>query len=200
MPVFNHGSRGGPEVVHDRILTVPNLISLIRLLALPILYLDIAGGRELRALVILVLVSGTDFVDGYVARRFDQVSRVGQLLDPVIDRLLIAVTAEAMIVGGILPLWVVIVLLARDAVILVGGIVLVTLDVRPPAVTDLGKAATFGLMAALPVFLLAAGLDSEQLRSAAWVGLVSFGILYYLAAGQYAVAAVRDLRERTDVR
>ncbi len=194
MPVFRHGSRGEPDEVHDRILTVPNLISLVRILALPIVYLDIVGGHELRALVVVALIAGTDFVDGWIARRFDQVSRIGQLLDPISDRLLIIVVGVAMIVSGILPLWIVAVLVARDALVLTGGIALVTRGVDPPPVTDLGKAATFGLMFTLPVFLLGAALDSGQLHTAAWVGLLSFTILYYLSAGQYAVATVRDLR------
>jgi cardiolipin synthase (CMP-forming) len=196
MPVFRHGSRGGPEVVHDRIVTVPNLISIVRILALPIAYLDIVGGRELRALVIVALVAGTDFVDGWIARRFDQVSRVGQLLDPVSDRLLIVVVGVAMIVADILPLWIVAVVVARDVCVVLGGAALMTRGLEPPAVTDLGKAATFGLMVSLPVFLLAAGLDSAQLHQAGWVGLVCFTLLYYLSAGQYAVAAVGELRTR----
>lgn len=195
MPVFSHGSRGEPEVVQNRILTVPNLISLLRLLALPILYLDIVGGRELRGLVILVVISATDFVDGWVARRFNQISRLGQLLDPAIDRLLIAVTLIAMIVAGILPVWAVVALLARDVLILLGGLVLLARDdLGPPPVTDLGKAATFGLMATLPVFLLGAGLESAHFRAAAWVGLVCYGVLYYVAAGQYAAVVVGDIR------
>lgn len=187
MPVFSHGSRGGPEITQDRILTAPNLISLLRLLALPFLYADVVGGREIRGLVILVVISLTDYLDGYVARRFNQVSRLGQILDPLIDRLLIAVTVIAMVVAGILPLWLVVALLSRDVLLLIGGLVLVSTGRQPPPVTDLGKAATFGLLTTLPVFLLAAGLHSEQLRAAGWVAIVAYGALYWLAAVQYAV-------------
>lgn len=195
MPVFSHGSRGGDEVTHDRILTVPNLISLIRVLALPFVYLDIVGGNEGRALIVVALIASTDWVDGYIARRFDQVSRIGKLFDPISDRLLIIVVGIAMVVGGIIPLWALLLLVARDLLVLLGGAVLLARDLPPPPVTDLGKAATFGLMFTLTAFLVAAALDSLQLHRAAWVGLLSFVLLYYLAAGQYAVATVSALRD-----
>jgi cardiolipin synthase (CMP-forming) len=193
MPLFTHGSRGGPEIESDRILTVPNAISLVRLLLLPLIYADIVGGREIRGLIVLLIVSWTDFIDGYVARRFDQVSRLGKLLDPAIDRLLIVVVLVAMLVAGILPWWAVAALLARDALVLGGGLVLMTRDVSPPAVTELGKATTFGMMFVLPLFLLAAGLGSGHLRAAGWVLLVAYGLLYYLTAVQYALDAVAGL-------
>ncbi|MDP8927367.1 MAG: CDP-alcohol phosphatidyltransferase family protein, partial [Actinomycetota bacterium] len=82
MPVFNSGSRGGTEVVSDRLLTIPNVLSLVRLAALPLIFFDVVSGREGRALVVLVIVSWSDWIDGYVARRFNQVSRIGRLLDP----------------------------------------------------------------------------------------------------------------------
>lgn len=198
MPVFSHGSRGGPETTHDRILTFPNLISLIRVLALPFVYIDIVGGRPGRALIILAIIASTDWVDGYVARRFDQITRFGQLFDPISDRLLIVVVAVAMIVADLLPLWAVAVLLARDVLVMLGGGVLLLRGGSPPPVTDLGKAATFGLMFSLPAFLLAAALDSAQLRGAGWAGLVCFGILYYLSAGQYAAAMLGGAAGRSD--
>jgi cardiolipin synthase (CMP-forming) len=198
MPVFSHGSRGDPEVTHDRVLTIPNLISLVRVLALPFVYLDIVGGNEGRALVVLGVIASTDWVDGYIARRFDQVSRIGKLFDPISDRLLIIVVGIAMVVGGIIPLWALLVLVARDLVVLLGGAVLLLRDLAPPPVTDLGKAATFGLMFILTTFLFAAAFDSAQLHQAAWVGLLCFTLLYYLSAGQYAVATISTLRQSAD--
>ncbi|MGH3441750.1 MAG: CDP-alcohol phosphatidyltransferase family protein [Nitriliruptorales bacterium] len=192
--VFRVGDRGGPEVASDRIVTVPNAISVVRILGLPFAYLDIVGGREGRALVILVVIASSDWLDGYVARRFGQVSRVGQLLDPIVDRLLVAAVGIAMIVSGLLPVWAVALVLARDAVALVGGAVLLRRGAQPPAVTDLGKAATFGLMWALPLFLLAAAVDSAQLRGGAWTIYLGSALLYYLALGQYAAVALSLLR------
>lgn len=194
MPVFRSGSRGDIEVATDRLLTVPNALSLARLLALPFIYFDVVGGREGRALAILVVVSWSDWVDGYIARRFNQMTRVGRLLDPISDRLLIAVVGIAMIIAGILPVWAVLLVLARDAVMLLGVALLLARGKTPPEVTDLGKTATFGLMLALPLFLLARLLVSTQLRLSAWVLYACVGCLYYLAAGQYVVEVVRDLR------
>ncbi len=195
MPVFRHGSRGDTDVASDRIATVPNAISLLRMLALPFVYVDIVGGRELRGLAILVVISWTDYLDGYIARRFDQISRLGQMLDPIMDRLFIAVSVVAMVVAGIMPLWLVVALLGRDAIVLVGGIGLALTGRPPPAVTDLGKAATFGVMSTLPLFLLAAGLDSDHLRAAAWVMIIAYGLLYWLTVGQYAVETRRGAPE-----
>ncbi|MDP8961797.1 MAG: CDP-alcohol phosphatidyltransferase family protein, partial [Actinomycetota bacterium] len=154
----------------------------------------VVSGREGRALVVLVIVSWSDWIDGYVARRFNQVSRIGRLLDPISDRLLVAVVGIALIVGGILPLWAVLVVLARDAFMLTGVALLLARGKTPPPVTDLGKTATFGLMLAFPLFLLAHLLGSTQLRLSAWMLSASVAFLYYLAAGQYVVVVARDLR------
>jgi cardiolipin synthase len=194
MPVFSSGSRGDTEVVTDRFLTVPNLLSLARLLALPFIYFDTTTGREGRALVLLVVVSWSDWIDGYVARRFNQVSRLGRLLDPISDRLLVATVGIAFIVVGIMPLWAVLLVLARDAFMLAGVALLLTRGKTPPPVTDLGKTATFGLMLAFPLFLLAHLMGSVQLRLSAWNLFASVAFLYYLAAGQYVVMVARDLR------
>lgn len=194
MPVFNSGWRSDDEVVSHRLLTVPNVLSLARLSALPFIYLDVVGGREGRALVVLVIVSWSDWIDGYVARRFNQESRIGRLLDPISDRLLVAVIGIALIVARILPLWAVLVVLARDALMLAGVALLLIRGKTPPPVTDLGKTATFGLMLAFPLFLLAHLLGSAQLRLSAWMLSASVAFLYYLAAGQYVVMVARDLR------
>ncbi len=194
MPVFRSGSRGDIEVATDRLLTVPNALSLARLLALPFIYFDVVGGREGRALAILVVVSCSDWVDGYIARRFNQMTRIGKLLDPISDRLLIAVVGIALIIAGILPLWAVVLVLIRDAFMLTGIALLLARGKAPPEVTELGKTATFGLMLALPLFLFARLLVSTQVRMSAWALYACVVCLYYLAAGQYVVEVVRDLR------
>ncbi|MBW3577952.1 MAG: CDP-alcohol phosphatidyltransferase family protein [Actinobacteria bacterium] len=197
MSVFRSGSRNdGSEVVTDRLLTLPNVLSVIRLAALPLVYADIAGGREARGLIVLIVVASSDFVDGYLARRLGQVSRLGQIADPVSDRLLVVVVGIALIVGGIVPLWAMAVIFARDAFMLVGGSYLLWRGVDPPPVTDLGKAATFGLMGALTLFLVARVFDSTQLRGSAWVMLGGSSVLYYLAAGQYVRAGHATIRAR----
>lgn len=197
MSLFRSGARGAePEEVTDRVLTLPNLLSLIRLALLPLVYVDIVGGRELRAVIVLVAIASSDWVDGYVARRLGQVSRLGQVFDPLSDRILVVVVATAMVVADIVPLWAVLAILGRDALVLVAGVVLVARRVRPPAVTDLGKAATFGVMASLPTFLLERATGVTTLRGAAWVLLATFGFLYYVAVGQYVAALRGTLRSR----
>lgn len=195
MPLFfDSGARTDSVEESDRVLTVPNLLSLVRLAALPFVYLDLTGGQEGRALVVLLVIVWSDYLDGYLARRLDQVSRIGRLFDPISDRILMVVVGIGMIVADILPLWAVVVLLARDAVILVGGALLMSRSLDPPRVSDLGKAATFGLMTALPLFIGARAIDVANLRGSAWVVFAAGLVLYYLSAGQYVLVTVRQLR------
>ena len=199
MRIYDIGAKDGPEEVSGRILTVANVLSFVRLLALPFVYLDLVGGpdRHLRAFVVLVVFVWTDWIDGYVARRFDQVTRLGKLLDPIADRLLVIVVGLGMVQADLVPLWIVLVLLARDLVVLAGGIALVRRGLTPPAVTRIGKTATFGLMFALPAFILASavgnGPDDPQpvVQAIAWATLVTSTVLYYVAAGQYARMVAR---------
>ncbi len=210
MRIFDVGKKDGPEVVSDRVLTVPNVLSFVRLLALPWILIDLTAEppRLLRAFVVLVVFAATDWFDGYLARRLDQVSKLGKLLDPISDRLLIIVVGLGMVLSGLVPLWAVLVLLARDVVVLAGGLTLLGRGLQAPAVTKVGKAATFGLMFAFPTFILAAvlgdGVADPQpaVRAFAWFTYATNTVLYYIAAGQYAVDARRQLRERqrADVR
>ena len=191
MRLFDLGARG-EEVVHDRLLTVPNAITLLRLLGLPVFaWLLLGADRPAAAFWTLAVIASTDWVDGYVARRFDQVSRIGKLMDPVVDRVLLATAGLVLVVAGIVPLGVVAAILVRDAAVL-GGALLLFGGIPPIPVTKLGKAATACLLAGLPSFLVAA-ID--------WVGAAAFGILavgltavglvgYYAAALQYAWQAV----------
>lgn len=202
MRVFGTGARGEPTPARRRLLTVPNLLSLARLLALPLVVLDLAGGRHLRALVVLGLLASTDWLDGYLARRLDQVSRLGILLDPLSDRLLVAAAGVGLILADLLPLWAVAVLLARDALLLIGAVGLLLRGEDPPPVTRLGKAATFVLMLALPLFILtgvlSGGGGATPSRWSAWLLYGVGAVLYYGAGVQYTVAAVRLLRGAGD--
>lgn len=199
--VYDIGGGDDPEHVHDRVLTVPNVLSLLRLLFLPFVYADVVDGRYGRAVVLLTVFSLTDWFDGYVARRFDQVSRLGKIFDPISDRLLVIVVGIAMVRAELLPLWALLVLLVRDVVVLVGGALFVGRGEAPPAVTRTGKSATFGLMFTLPTFVLAAVLAGpDELQdpttlAVAWVMYATATVLYYVAAGQYAREVLRRRRE-----
>lgn len=196
MRLFDAGTREGSEVVHDRLLTAPNVLSVLRLAALPWVFVDLVTGHLARALAVAFVFGATDWLDGYLARRLGQVSRLGQLLDPIADRTLIAVVGLGFIINGVMPVWAVVIVLARDVLILVGGSVLLLRGRRPPGVTRTGKAATFGLMWSLAFFLLAAVLGDGAVdphggvRGLAWVTYGVNAALYYVAAVQYARAAV----------
>lgn len=181
----------GSEQVSDRILTVPNAMSFARLLILPFVYIELANGRLLRGLLVGIAFGATDFLDGYVARRFDQVTRLGQLLDPLSDRLFIMTIAVALVVAGLLPWWLVLAVVVRDLLLLVAGLAMLGRGGRPPAVTRMGKTATFGLMWSF-VPLIAAGVvgtaeDPEPvLYLVGFVMLVASVLLYWLVAVDYA--------------
>lgn len=194
MRQFDWGAGGRVLRVHDRLLTVANGISLLRLAGLPLfLWLLLAAGRTRPAAYILAAVSATDFVDGYVARRFDQVTRLGQVLDPLIDRALMLAATTGLYLAGVLPWPVVAALLGRDVLLLAGASVIGG-RARNIAVTRLGKVATATLMLALPILLVAHGGDGVAAGSLrlAGVSLLALGLVgYWGALVQYARAALR---------
>lgn len=192
MRVFDVGGGDGPQRVGRQVLTVPNLLSFARLAILPLVLLDLIEGRHLRAFVLLAVFTSTDWFDGYLARRFDQVTELGKLLDPLSDRVLFVVVAVGLVLGDLLPWWAAVALLARDVVVVgSGGIVLLRGGTRPE-VTRLGKTATFGLMFALPAFLLAsvlgAGPEDPQpaIEVIAWASFWPSLAVYWISGLGYA--------------
>jgi cardiolipin synthase len=141
----------------DRILTVPNGLTATRLLCIPVfVWLLVLPNRSgwLAAAILLALLGVTDGVDGYVARHFDQVSTVGKVLDPTADRLLLGVAAVAIVVAGAIPVGVAVAALSREAVVAAGFVIVALAGGRRVEVQWAGKAGTFGLMCALPLFLV----------------------------------------------
>jgi cardiolipin synthase (CMP-forming) len=184
-----------------RVLTAANLISFARLLGVP-LFLFLLFGLDATGAAVAVLAVGgtTDWVDGYVARRFGQVSRVGELLDPLVDRLYIIATVVAFTVEDVLPLAFTVGLVARELLLLVCLAVLRRHGFGPPPVHYLGKTATFVLLAAFPLLLLAhADTPVAAVSHALGWGLAWWGIgLYWLAAVLYVgqvAGLVRAARE-----
>lgn len=182
----------------DRVVTVPNLITLIRLACLP-LFVWLLLGRDdpLAAGALLGALGATDWVDGWYARKFHQVSSFGKIFDPVVDRLLFFVSIVAIIVADAAPLWFCLAVLLREGVISVATLVLASLGARRIDVTWMGKAATFGLMFAFPAFLWAAadwplqGLFSVL----AWVCAIPSLIASYYAAATYVPLGLQALRD-----
>ena len=189
------------------ILTVPNLISVARLACVP-LFLWLLLGREARveAGLLLALLGATDWIDGWIARHFDQGSEVGKVLDPTADRVLLVFAGVALLVDGSLPLWVGIVVLAREAVVSVAVVVLAAVGARRMDVQWAGKAGTLALMFALPGFLFAdalSGAPRAMLLAVTWVFTIGGLALSYYAAFMYvpqARAALREGRGRRDER
>ncbi|GGK76123.1 CDP-diacylglycerol--glycerol-3-phosphate 3-phosphatidyltransferase [Ornithinimicrobium pekingense] len=146
--------RDGPvPPVSGRVLTLPNVLSIVRLIGVPV-YLWLLVEGELAWAGLLLVVSGfTDYLDGKIARRYGLVTRLGQLLDPIADRLYIATTLLSLAWFDVIPWWLVVVLVARDALILAMYPVVRAYRLPIPPVHFTGKAATFNLLAAFPMLL-----------------------------------------------
>ncbi|HUH08345.1 MAG TPA: CDP-alcohol phosphatidyltransferase family protein [Egibacteraceae bacterium] len=192
MRLFDAGSRaGGPGQVHDRVLTVPNAITAVRLLGLPVfVWLIVSRGAYGPAFVVLTVIAATDWIDGYVARRFDQVSRLGKIMDPLVDRALLATAAITLVVERILPWPIAALIVGRDALLLIGGALLFR-GLPPIPVSRLGKLATALLLVGVPAFLLAQMESpvSAALEIFAWALTVAGIAVYYLAAALYLAVA-----------
>jgi cardiolipin synthase len=168
-----------------RVLTVPNLVSFARLLGVPLFLYLFLGPRAYPAAVVVLALGGTsDWVDGYLARRLGQVSRLGELLDPLADRLYILATLVAFTVGRVVPWWFAAALVLRELVLLGSLAVLRRYGYGPPPVHYLGKTATFILLFAFPVLLLAhASPGAAPVAWPAGWALAWWGLSLYWAAG-----------------
>ncbi|WP_156756241.1 CDP-alcohol phosphatidyltransferase family protein [Actinokineospora pegani] len=142
----------------DRVLTIPNVLSILRLLGVPLFLWLLLGPRaDGWAIAVLMFAGLSDWLDGKIARWLNQTSRLGMLLDPAADRLYTLATILAFVVRDIVPWWVAAVLIARDLVVALCIALLRRGGFAPPEVTYIGKAATFNLMYAFPLLLLAQG-------------------------------------------
>jgi cardiolipin synthase len=180
-----------------RVLTAPNVITLVRLLSIPVfLWLLFGLHRQTLAAVLLAVLGATDWVDGYVARRFHQVSTLGKVLDPAADRILVGTAVIAVIVHGAVPLWFGLATLAREVLVSVMVLLLASLGAARINVLWVGKAGTFGLMFAYPGFLISYGTAAwqEPFRIVAWIcGAVGL-TLAWVAAAAYVKPARDALR------
>jgi cardiolipin synthase len=189
------------EQRYGQVLTVPNLVSFARLAGVPLfLWLFLGAHADGWAVAVLAVGGLSDWVDGYLARRLGQVSRIGELLDPMADRLYILATLVAFTVRGVVPVWFTVALLAREVVLGFCLLALRRYGFGPPPVHYLGKAATFILLVAFPLLLLghaAAGTAGWTFAigwGLAWWGLV----LYWLAGLLYIGQCIRAVRGRVN--
>ncbi len=190
--------RGAEEVAPDLIWTIPNVISLARLLLVPVFGLCILTGADGWALVVLAVSGITDWADGYLARRLDQRSELGAKLDPAADRLYILTTLLGLAWRDVIPVWLVVLIVARDVMLLGTVPFLTRLGIESLPVHSLGKAATFNLLYAFPLLLLGEGgwAVADLARPVGWafawwgVGLYWWaGVLYLRQLRQLWVAA-----------
>jgi cardiolipin synthase len=181
----------------DRLLTIPNLLSVLRLAGVPLfLYLLLGPRADGWALLVLVFAGLSDWLDGKLARWLNQMSNLGALLDPAADRLYVFCTLLAFVIRDIIPLWIALVLVGREVVV---GICLLILRGRgwgPFEVTYLGKAATFNLLYAFPLLLLAQGDSAWALvaQPFAYAFTVWGGALYLWSALLYVYQFFLALR------
>lgn len=183
-------------------LTIPNLLSLLRLAGVPLFLWLLLGPQADGWAVVVLAVSGfTDYLDGKLARWLNQYSRLGALLDPAVDRLYIVAALLAFLIRGLVPWWVVAALIGRDLVLACCLPLLRRRGYRPFPVTYLGKAATFSLLYAFPLLLLAEATDGTALGSLArplGYALLTWGTAMYLWSGltylaQFAAAMRRPV-------
>jgi cardiolipin synthase len=176
---------GGADGGADRIVTIPNALSVLRLLGVPLfLWLLLGPHADGWALAVLAVSGFTDWADGVLARRLNQTSSLGALLDPSADRLYILATLTGLVLRHVIPLWLALVIVGRDLVLTVALAVLRRYGYGPFTVHYLGKAATFCLLYAFPLLLIGAhhGTVADVARPIAWAFTI-WGTALYLWAG-----------------
>ena len=187
----------------NRVLTVPNAISFLRICSIPYLAWLITQRHMMVALIVLAISAFSDCVDGYIARRWNQVSKLGQILDPIADRLLIVCSTLALAIAKVIPWWALILVVLRDVVMAVLVIVLAQYDYGPLPVNFVGKAGTALLMLAIVSLMIVYAVASESmlvlyaaaLACGVW-GIALYwyaGLLYYRQA--YALLSKLSVRQ-----
>lgn len=187
MRLIGAGTRPGRgETVLDTFWTVPNLITVLRFFGIPLFVYFIVQGSYGPAFITLVLVGSTDWVDGYLARRLDQVSRIGKWLDPVADRLALIIVAVTFVVEGIAPSWLVLSIVIPDAVLIINALILFRGSPNLP-VSDIGKIRTALLLFGAPLLLLqrVPGFDYAWLQIAGNTLLLLGCVGHVVAAAGY---------------
>jgi cardiolipin synthase len=188
-------SGAASETESDRLWTVPNALSVLRLLGVPLfLWLLLGPHADVWALVVLAVSGFTDWADGVLARKLNQTSQFGAMLDPLADRLYILATLAGLVLRHVIPLWLAIVLVGRDLVLGVALTFLRRAGYGPPAVHYLGKAATFCLLYAFPLLLLGLyhGPVATAAKAAAWAFTI-WGTALYLWAGAVYLRQITGL-------
>ncbi|HEU5266269.1 MAG TPA: CDP-alcohol phosphatidyltransferase family protein [Jatrophihabitans sp.] len=181
----------------DRVLTIPNALSVLRLLGVPLfLWLLLGPHADGWALLVLAVSGFTDWLDGVLARKLHQTSTIGALLDPLADRLYILATLVGLVLRHVIPLWLALLLVGRDLVLGATLPLLRRAGYGPPSVHYLGKAATFCLLYAFPFLLLGTyhGTLADIARPIAWAFTIWGTALYLWSGAVYLRQAVQLIR------
>lgn len=189
---------GARRTGDDRIWTVPNVFSVLRLCFVPVfVWLLFVKDNRYGAAAVLGGLGATDWVDGYIARHFDQGSTLGKIIDPVADRVLLVVGVGSIIIDKSVPLWVGVAVVVREAIVSVAVVVLAIAGAKRIDVQWAGKAGTMGAMLAFPFFLVSHSSASwrEPAKILAWICIVPALVFSYYAAATYVPIAQRALRE-----
>lgn len=188
MRFIGAGSRPGqPHVDHDLVFTVPNLLTVLRFMGVPLfIWLVLAEQEYGFAVLVLAIMGSTDWVDGYVARRFNQASKLGRILDPIADRLALLSVAVTLVVAGVLQWWYLAALVIPDAVLLAMSLFYFHSHPDLP-VSMIGKTRTALLLLGTPLLVLSK-LDIPYARAyfvVAWIVLGLGLIGHWVAAYNY---------------
>ena len=185
------------QEVSSRIFTLANVISVVRLMSIPVFLVLVINDQLLTAFILLVAAVLTDFVDGMIARAMNQITRLGQFLDPFADRLFIAATVIALAIQDVVPWWFVAAVMLRDALLGVGGLVMSRYGAATLPVKWWGKVATFGMLFVLPLFFLGAVFEpiGAATNPVAWVLALAVVVLYWLVGFSYLSDAIAVARK-----
>ena len=182
--------------------TIPNALSALRLIGVPVFFWLIVGPEsDGLALAILIVSSFTDWLDGYLARRLNQFSRLGELLDPLADRLYVVAALAALYIRDLLPIWVVVLLILRDVLMSMLLLYIKRFGITGVPVHFVGKAATMNLLYALPLVLMGtfSGLVGQLAHIFGWAFLI-WGITMYWYAGALYFRQVFEMRRVQNAR
>ncbi len=199
MKFIGAGARPGqPQIHHDVVFTVPNLLTVVRFLGVPLfIWLVLAKQEYGTAALVLAIMGSTDWVDGYIARRFNQMSNLGRIMDPIADRLSLIAVAVTLVIAGVVEWWYLTALLVPDLVLL--AISLFYFHSHPDLpVSRIGKIRTALLLVGTPLLVLSklpiAGTDAYFV--AAWIFLGLGLVGHWIAAYNYFWAIIRKGRAR----
>jgi len=191
--VTDGAGRGARRTGEDRVVTLPNALSVFRILLVPVFLILLVQGQDLLALATLGFSGVTDLLDGWIARRFDQMTKLGRQLDPAADRLYILAALIGLAARGLIPWWLLVVVFARDLLLVGLAVALHRSGTGVLPVIRVGKWGTALLFIGLPVLMLGQAFPAVAMIAAplGWVSVIAGATLYWWAGILYLLQTVR---------